>query len=73
MSTGLILGVFLLVQLTNWLLLDLIFYLKGEETFSQWIIRRSKISKFFAWAVLIMILCVALILILHFETFTFVF
>ena len=72
MSTGATLGAVLFVGLVAWLLFDLILYMAGKETFSQWVIKQSSKNKVFARVVLFVILCGAALLLIHFETFHFI-
>lgn len=67
MSTGLILGVIGAILLIGWLLIDLLLWILGLQTFSQWLIQKATESRTFAIIALLVIVGTAAILIWHFE------
>lgn len=69
MYSGAILGIVLFSFLTLWGIADFIIWLTGRQTFSQWVIKKSKERASFAVASLLIITLFALWLIVHFELF----
>lgn len=63
LSTGAILG----ILLVGWLFLDLLLYLTGNQTFSQWVIVTTRESRLKKVATIGVIVCIATWLIFHFE------
>lgn len=67
MTNGASLALALTLGLLGWLLADLIEWLLGRETMSQWVIRRSYQSKRFAWTVVFIMAAAFIVLFQHWE------
>ena len=68
MSSGGSLGLVLLLMLLGWGVAD-IYYAFKDETFSEWITKKSKASAEFTMLALVVILGGALLLVEHFDLF----
>lgn len=66
-SSGEFLGLLLGILISGWLFLDLVVWLLGYQTLSQWVIREGTKRLTFVLGTLLLIIGTASLLIWHFE------